>query len=258
MRKLRYPPLQSGYTYHICNQGNNRENIFKEPRNYPYFLKKYLETIHPIVHTFAFCFLPNHFHILVQFKTYQELHNAFPEKFPTPSLKATCAEEITSIEESEYDELISELLSKHFAGWFSGYSRAINKSQNRKGKLFMQRFERILVSNESYFTYLVAYIHRNPIHHHFCTNFETWLYSSYVYILYYLKHHKIKQEATDSYVYQVAGIQPSNDAYFEQFHLLSNQIIDFPFLLDWFGNSNDYLKVHQDALGFLDDQWLLE
>jgi hypothetical protein len=33
-------PLQYGEYYHIYNRGNNRENIFIEERNYPYFSKK--------------------------------------------------------------------------------------------------------------------------------------------------------------------------------------------------------------------------
>ena len=28
-------PLQFGQTYHVYNRGNNRENLFVEPRNYP-------------------------------------------------------------------------------------------------------------------------------------------------------------------------------------------------------------------------------
>ncbi|HID28372.1 MAG TPA: transposase, partial [Desulfobacterales bacterium] len=32
-------PLQFGQYYHIYNRGNNRENLFVEPRNYPYFLR---------------------------------------------------------------------------------------------------------------------------------------------------------------------------------------------------------------------------
>ena len=35
-------PLQYGCYYHIYNHGNNRENLFVECRNYPYFLKRSL------------------------------------------------------------------------------------------------------------------------------------------------------------------------------------------------------------------------
>jgi hypothetical protein len=30
-------PLEYGQYYHIYNRGNNRENLFVEARNYPYF-----------------------------------------------------------------------------------------------------------------------------------------------------------------------------------------------------------------------------
>ncbi|MDM8520344.1 hypothetical protein QUF64_09880 [Anaerolineales bacterium HSG6] len=63
-------PLQYGCYYHIYNRGNNRENLFVERRNYPYFLKLYAHHIQPIAETYAYCLLPNHFHFAI--RTYTE------------------------------------------------------------------------------------------------------------------------------------------------------------------------------------------
>jgi REP element-mobilizing transposase RayT len=68
--------LHYGGYYHIFNRGNNRERIFREPRNYNYFLKLYEKYIPLVVDTFAFCLLSNHFHLLVRVKTAEEQVNS--------------------------------------------------------------------------------------------------------------------------------------------------------------------------------------
>ena len=58
-------PLAPGEYYHIYNRGNNRENLFRQERNYDYFMRLYAQYIAPVALTFAFSLLPNHFHLLV-------------------------------------------------------------------------------------------------------------------------------------------------------------------------------------------------
>jgi REP element-mobilizing transposase RayT len=65
-------PLIPGCYYHIYNRGNNGENIFREERNYRYFLQLYVKYIVPIAVTYAYCLLANHFHLLVRIKTEDE------------------------------------------------------------------------------------------------------------------------------------------------------------------------------------------
>ncbi len=65
-------PLQFGQYYHIFNRGNNRETLFREERNYPYFLSLFVKHIDPVVDTYAYCLMPNHFHLLVRVKTVEE------------------------------------------------------------------------------------------------------------------------------------------------------------------------------------------
>ena len=61
-------PLHPGVIYHIYNRGVNGETIFKENRNYEYFVNLYVKHIQPVAETYAFCLLPNHFHILGEIK----------------------------------------------------------------------------------------------------------------------------------------------------------------------------------------------
>lgn len=76
--------LQYGQYYHIYNRGNNQENLFREERNYRYFLKLYASYIEPIADTYAYCLLRNHFHLLVRIKTVEEQETRRPLGFRKP------------------------------------------------------------------------------------------------------------------------------------------------------------------------------
>ena len=66
-------PLLPDTYYHIYNRGINGETIFKQERNYSYFLHKYNKYISPIADTFAYCLLKNHFHFLIRIKSESEI-----------------------------------------------------------------------------------------------------------------------------------------------------------------------------------------
>ncbi len=66
--------------YHLYNRGINGENIFKEERNYTYFLQKYAQYIEPIAETFAYCLLKNHFHIAVRVRSEDEIIKFYQTK----------------------------------------------------------------------------------------------------------------------------------------------------------------------------------
>ncbi len=144
-------PLEPGKYYHIYNRGNNRENIFIEERNYPYFLKLYAHHIEPIADTFAYCLMRNHFHLLVRIKDLTGLQDL--SGLPQPS--------------------------RAFSNLFNAYARAFNRTYQRTGALFQRPFGRIEVTSEAYYSRLVIYIHQNPHKHGFVTDFRDWPYSSY-------------------------------------------------------------------------------
>ena len=221
MSELYTVPLIAGYTYHIFNKGNNGEDIFKEARNYPYFIEKYKKYIAPICRTYAYCLLPNHFHFMVQFKSYKELYKAMPKRFPKPP-------EDLGREPKLFVELgreISKALSEQFRFFFGAYAKAINKAYSREGKLFTLPFRRILVDNESYFFHLLFYVHRNPIHHGFCQQFEEWDHSSF---------HQYRN-----------GIMTG--------------LVDIEFILQWFESLEEFLAQHKLIReAYLEQKYYLE
>jgi REP element-mobilizing transposase RayT len=137
--------LRPGAYYHIFNRGNNRENLFREERNYPYFLQLYAHHVEPVAETYVYCLLKNHFHVLVRIKE--------AARNPAPS------------------QALSNL--------FNAYTKAINKAHGRTGSLFEHPFGRIEVTDNKYLWHLVTYIHRNPQRHQLVSDFRDWKYSSY-------------------------------------------------------------------------------
>ena len=58
--------FETGYLYHIYNQGNNRQKIFFDRENYLLFLKKIRSHVKPYCDVLAWALLPNHFHLMVK------------------------------------------------------------------------------------------------------------------------------------------------------------------------------------------------
>ena len=148
-------PLEEGNIYHIFNRGNNGENIFKEERNYSYFLQQYAGYCSSVFETYAYALLKNHFHLLIKVK-----------------------ENIVEKRRDGKGE-IKLNASKQLSHFFNSYAQSINKSFNRHGKLFEEPFSRKLVSTDNYFTSLICYIHLNPQYHQFVIDFKDWKYTSY-------------------------------------------------------------------------------
>ena len=72
--------LQPNCTYHIFNHANGFENIFVQDGNYWFFLEKYRDYTPPMDETYAYCLLPNHFHLVVRIrrkKVLEEVYRAY-------------------------------------------------------------------------------------------------------------------------------------------------------------------------------------
>ncbi|GEM_PF-122382 len=72
--------LLPGHTYHIFNRGNQGYNIFFSDENFRFFLRRYHEFMSPFVDTLAYCLLPNHFHLVIQIKSAEEIFEAWDNR----------------------------------------------------------------------------------------------------------------------------------------------------------------------------------
>lgn len=141
--------------YHILSRGVDKRKIFLDNEDYlrgihdlfefndiapvnnlTYFFRKeskdvgrpYIkrEARKLLVKIHAFCFMPNHYHLLLS--TVAE--NGIP------------------------------LFMKKFNG---GYARYFNEKYERKGTLFEGRYKRVIIKDEAHFIHLPYYIHFNPL-----------------------------------------------------------------------------------------------
>jgi len=103
----------------------------------------------------------NHFHLSVRIKTEEEYQTS--RVFETREV----------LEPKRFNP------SQNFSNLFNAYTKAINKGYGRTGSLFEERFGRIPITSDSYFTTLIFYIHYNPQKHGFVGDFRDWEWSSY-------------------------------------------------------------------------------
>ncbi len=149
--------IEPGSIYHVFNQTNGGELLFREYRNYVFFLEKFQRFITPIAQTYAFCLMPNHFHFMIRIRDEEYIRHTLP---------------------LSYNYLFDRFISKQFSNFFSCYAQSYNKVYSRKGSLFRPNFKKKQIKKDDYFTALLLYIHNNPVKHKFTENAWEWPYSS--------------------------------------------------------------------------------
>lgn len=146
--------FRSNSVYHVFNRGNNKQPIFYNKANFIFFIQKIRNELIPLVDMFAYCLMPNHFHLL--FKT-----RDFPQNHPYP-------------------------LNRKIGTLQSSYTRAINVQEKRSGSLFQQKTKAIEIfslndddQNVEYLNACFHYIHQNPLRAGLVKKMEDWEYSSF-------------------------------------------------------------------------------
>jgi REP element-mobilizing transposase RayT len=190
--------------YHVYNRGNIKENLFLAEENYQFFLELYRRHIKPIAATYAYCLLPNHFHLLIRVRDPEEQallygqnpRGELPYKFVPPA--------------------------HSFGHLFNAYTKAFNKWRGRTGSLFQKNFKRKEVATEGYFTRLIHYIHQNPQRHGLLSDYREWPHSSY--------HSLLSPKPTRLQREQVLGWF-GGPGPFEAFHWLPHRLSDLGELL---------------------------
>ncbi len=165
-------PLLPERQYHIYNHVIGNDLLFKEEKNYFFYLEKYENHITPVAETFAYCLMPNHFHVLVQIKKEKDIISSFKKESLIKKYNALGLP-------VDKENFISLYVSKQFSNLFSSYAQAYNKMYKRMGSLFLKNFKRKHVASDDYFIKLINYIHNNPVKHGFVLKPEEWKFSSY-------------------------------------------------------------------------------
>ncbi len=149
--------------YHIYNQGNNNQRLFRSHEDYLLFLRMIRISILPFSELLAWCLMPNHFHLM-----------AYTDDRLNTMVKQ--------------GGLILDPLTNGLRKLLSGYTRIYNKRYRRSGSLFRQKTkENCLSQNDEfrnvnvrdYYFNCFNYIHQNPVRAGLVYNLEDWEYSSY-------------------------------------------------------------------------------
>ncbi len=194
--------------FHVYNRTNNKEPLFASDENRLYFLKQYAIYIQPYVDTFCWCLLPNHFHFLIQVKDTAAIIQhltGIDKHFLKPIQKKYL----------QHQADITQLIELQFKRFFTSYSMAYNKQQNRSGNLFHRPFKRLEIKKDSHFTQAVIYIHANAQKHKICSNFTEYKWSSWPSII------------------------------SKKYTLLSREK-----LLDWFGGLQQCIEIHKSQTAY--------
>jgi putative transposase len=150
--------------YHVYNRGTGKMKIFRDEEDYLFFIhrlnqnlgltpiatKNRAYTLKPLpkgaFSVFSYCFMPNHFHILLQQNT---------------------------------DLSIAVLIGKVC----TSYSKYFNKKYGRVGTLFQDQFKAVRVSSNRQLQTVAAYIYENPVRAKIVQNPADYPYSKMVPIL---------------------------------------------------------------------------
>ncbi len=156
-RKLNAPNMVS----HITQRAAGKEPLFLEDGDYLAmlgFLKEIANNC--MLRIYAFCLMPNHYHILVRmfpehkftdedikkrYVTFYGDDKAFPDGW-IPSLREKL---------SNLSEFVREIKV--------GFTRYYNKGHNRRGYFWGDRFKSVIVKNGETLINCLAYIDLNPL-----------------------------------------------------------------------------------------------
>lgn len=168
MRNRDYKNFGAGSILHIYNRGNNKEKIFFDEQDYkaflfrlglclgfteeelnkekltsmPYSRIRITDTYKNNYKLYAFCLMPNHFHLLI---------------------------------EQMGDIPVSNLMLK----LCTSYARYINKKSKRVGHIFQDQFKAVLMENDSQLMWVPCYIHMNAVKDNLVKHPKEYIWSSF-------------------------------------------------------------------------------
>jgi putative transposase len=151
--------------YHVYNQGNNRQILFKDRKDYFIFLKLYKRFISPFADTIAWCLMPTHFHFMI-------------------AADARCSTKI------KQGGILIDPITNGIRKLLSSYARIFNSQTQQTGSVFRQKTKSKCLSDISvkpgatrqtkdYIINCFHYIHQNPVIANLVKRLEDWEFSSF-------------------------------------------------------------------------------
>lgn len=139
--------LTAGSIYHICTKANGNDLLFRDDRDYFYFIQKMKLRLTEAWEILAYSLLPDEIHFVVRIE------------------KAEIDGEVV-----DHSTLLSHLLN--------GYVQHYNHKYYRSGSLLNRSFRRQLISNDEELKETICRIHNLPLMRKLVTHSAKWKFSS--------------------------------------------------------------------------------
>lgn len=158
--------FEEGNLYHIYNQGNNKQEVFFDIKEYFFFLWLIRKNLLPYCELIVYCLMPNHFHLMIY-------------------ADQRCSSKI------KQGGLSIDPITNSFRKILSSYTRVKNEKTGNSGSVFRQKTKAKSLSDmevmqgdmhsiSDYYQNCFYYIHQNPLRAGLVSGLEEWLYSSYL------------------------------------------------------------------------------
>jgi putative transposase len=130
--------------FHVLNRANARSLIFEKDPDYAAFEKVLAQTLANIpIRLFAYCIMPNHWHMILQ---------------PTT--------------DTQLGQFMQRLTVTHVRRWHE------HRHTTGRGHLYQGAYKSFPIQRDSHLLKVVRYIQRNPLRANLVTRAEDWRYSS--------------------------------------------------------------------------------
>jgi len=135
--------LADGLIYHIINRGNGSQEVFHKDQDYQVFVELLKEAMQRFcVRLYAYCLMPNHFHLLVA-----------PES--------------------------ADDLSKLMQWFMTSHVRRYHRHYGTNGHIWQGRFKSFIVQDDSHLLTVVRYIEGNAVRAGLAPSATQWKWSSH-------------------------------------------------------------------------------
>ena len=129
--------------YHVINRGNGGQVVFQKDKDYEAFVNLMKEAkIRYAIKIFAYCVMPNHFHIVVM-----------PHQ--------------------------SEDLSKWMQWLLTSHVRRFHMHYGTSGHIWQGRYKSFLIQKDSHLLTVLKYVESNPLRAGLVNSANNWLWSSH-------------------------------------------------------------------------------
>jgi putative transposase len=135
--------LSENSIYHLLNRGNGKQKVFHKEQDYKAFIDLMKEAKDRYsVRIFAYCLMPNHFHIILM-------------------------------------PLKGEELSKWMQWLMTSHVRRYHKHYGTSGHIWQGRFKSFIIQEDNYLLTAIRYVEGNPVRAGLVGSARDWLWSSH-------------------------------------------------------------------------------